>query len=82
MKGSPDQDRLLAEFVTGMSIDQLSARDREVARAGILDCLGVMISGSQGRHAKGGQAMSESHCCLWPCSLPQAADLLQAGPFF
>lgn len=49
MKGSLDQDQALGEFVTNMRFDQLSDRDRKVAKAGILDCLGVMISGSQTR---------------------------------
>lgn len=49
MKGSPDQDRLLAEFIAQMRFDHLSSRDRSAAKAGIFDCLGVMISGSQSR---------------------------------
>ena len=49
MKGSSDQDRLLAELVTHMKFDQLSPHDQTVAKAGILDCLAVMISGSQSR---------------------------------
>ena len=49
MKGSPDQDHLLAEFISRMRFDDLSSHDLSVAKAGILDCLGVMISGSQSR---------------------------------
>ena len=47
MKGSMDQDRQLAEFVVRMEFAQLTARDRSVAKAGILDSIGVMISGAQ-----------------------------------
>ena len=47
MKGSSDQDRILAEMVTHIRFDQLSPHELTVAKAGIFDCLAVMISGSQ-----------------------------------
>jgi 2-methylcitrate dehydratase PrpD len=46
---SPDQDRLLAEFVNQIRFNDLSSLDVNVAKAGILDCIGVMISGSQSK---------------------------------
>jgi 2-methylcitrate dehydratase PrpD len=49
MEGPLDHDRSLAEFVASIRFDDLSAQDRSVAKAGILDCLAVMISGSQSR---------------------------------
>jgi 2-methylcitrate dehydratase PrpD len=49
LKDSTFYDRMLSEFVTSMKFDDLSARDVEVAKAGIIDCLAVMISGSQTR---------------------------------
>ncbi|MFH0878164.1 MAG: MmgE/PrpD family protein, partial [Lentisphaerota bacterium] len=42
-----DQDRQLADFIVRMEFAQLTARDRSVAKAGILDCIGVMLSGAQ-----------------------------------
>lgn len=52
MKGSMDQDRALAKFIRDVKFSRLSARDRAVAKAGILDCLAVMISGSQTQTVK------------------------------
>jgi 2-methylcitrate dehydratase PrpD len=49
MKVTSDYDRSLAEFVTSIRFDHLSTQDRSVAKAGIFDCLAVMISGSQSR---------------------------------
>ena len=47
MEGALDRDRFLAEFITSVRFEQLSARDLAVAKAGIVDCLAVMISGSR-----------------------------------
>lgn len=59
MESSLDRDRSLAEFVTSMKLHHLTNRDRAVAKAGIIDCLGVMISGSQSRTV--GCLMEEVH---------------------
>jgi hypothetical protein len=47
VKGSFNQVHLLAELVTHMKFNQLSPHDQTMPKAGILDCLVVMISGSQ-----------------------------------
>jgi 2-methylcitrate dehydratase PrpD len=49
LKAAPSYDRMLAEFVTNVRFEDLSANDLNVAKAGIVDCLAVMISGSQSR---------------------------------
>jgi 2-methylcitrate dehydratase PrpD len=49
MVRASDYDRSLAEFVASIRFDNLSSQDLSVAKAGILDCLAVMISGSQSR---------------------------------
>jgi 2-methylcitrate dehydratase PrpD len=40
-------DRLLVDFITGLRFEDLTAADVNVAKAGIFDCLAVMVSGSQ-----------------------------------
>jgi 2-methylcitrate dehydratase PrpD len=43
------REQVLARFITDMDFRDLSPRDLSVAKAGILDCLAVMISGSRSR---------------------------------
>jgi 2-methylcitrate dehydratase PrpD len=43
------REQRLARFITGMKFGDLSPRDLSVAKAGILDCLAVMISGSRSK---------------------------------
>jgi 2-methylcitrate dehydratase PrpD len=43
---------LLTDFITNIKFEELSIADVDVAKAGIIDCLGVMISGSQTRTVK------------------------------
>ncbi len=49
LKETPSYDHMLSEFVTNVKFEDLSANDLNVAKAGIIDCLAVMISGSQTR---------------------------------
>lgn len=49
MQDSPDYDRMLAQFVNNMHFSHLTPHDLSVAKAGIIDCLAVMVSGSQSR---------------------------------
>ncbi len=43
------REQVLASFITEMKFGDLSPRDLSVAKAGILDCLAVMISGSRSK---------------------------------
>jgi 2-methylcitrate dehydratase PrpD len=51
MKDMLSREQVLASFITNMKFRDLSPRDLSVAKAGILDCLAVMISGSRSKTA-------------------------------
>jgi 2-methylcitrate dehydratase PrpD len=51
MTGGRSHEQILADFITAMRFQDLSPRDLSVAKAGIVDCLAVMISGSQSKTA-------------------------------